>query len=116
MKFDFLKNICGWRYSTVKNLQYSKPFSPKELYLEVSLSVNEGNYLSIRRWVIILKVHKQRIKNFNLKVDQSFLKICTKSLVKVTIVGEVMGRKRPTTLRNISFLFHHSTIFLYIGF
>ena len=34
-KFDFFLNLFGWRYSTMKNLQYSVPFSPQELYLEV---------------------------------------------------------------------------------
>ena len=36
-KFDFFFNLFGWRYSAMKNLQYSVPFSPQELYLEVSL-------------------------------------------------------------------------------
>ena len=40
----------------MKNLQYFVSFSPQELYLEVSLSANQGNYLSIRRWVIIPKI------------------------------------------------------------
>ena len=35
-------------------------------------------------------------------VDQSFLKMCAKNLVKVTKVGNVLGRKRPPTLRNLS--------------
>ena len=40
---------------TWKNLQYLVSFSPQALYLELSLSANQGNYLPIRRWVIILK-------------------------------------------------------------
>ena len=33
-------NLFGWRYSTMKNLQYSVPFSPQELYWEVCLSAD----------------------------------------------------------------------------
>ena len=33
-------NLFSWRYSTMKNLQYSVLFSLQELYLEVCLSVN----------------------------------------------------------------------------
>ena len=52
----FFFNLFGWRYSTINNLQYFVPFSPQELRLEVCLSTNQGNYLSIRRWVIISKI------------------------------------------------------------
>ena len=48
LKFDFFLNLFGWRYSIMKNLQYFVPFSPQELCLEVCLSPNKGNYLSIR--------------------------------------------------------------------
>ena len=41
-KMVFPKKIAlfGWRYSTMKNLQYLVSFSPQELYLEVPLSAN----------------------------------------------------------------------------
>ena len=41
-KSDFTCKLYGWRYSTMKNLQYLVTFSPQELYLEVSLSDNIG--------------------------------------------------------------------------
>ena len=53
---DFFLNLFGWRYSIMNNLQYFEPLSPQELYLEVCLSANQGNSLSIRRWVIIPKI------------------------------------------------------------
>ena len=40
LKLDFICKLYGWRYSTMKNLQYSVSFSRQELYLEVRLSVN----------------------------------------------------------------------------
>ena len=40
LKFDFLFTLFGWRYSTMKNLQYSVSFSPQEVYLKVCLSTN----------------------------------------------------------------------------
>ena len=40
LKFDLFFNLCGWRYSTVKSLQYLVSFSPQELYLEECLSLN----------------------------------------------------------------------------
>ena len=40
LKFDFFFNLFGWRYFTIKNLQYSAPFSLQDLYLEVCLSAN----------------------------------------------------------------------------
>ena len=40
LKFAFFFNSFGWRYSAMKNFQYSVPFSPQELYLEVCLSAN----------------------------------------------------------------------------
>ena len=42
---------------------------------------------------------------FSTKVDRTFLKVYAKCLVKVTTIGEVMRRKRPPTLRKISFEF-----------
>ena len=56
LKFDFFFNLFGRRYSTMNKLQYLVPVIPQELYLEVCLSANQGNYLSIRRWVIIPKI------------------------------------------------------------
>ena len=55
-KFDFFFNLFGWRYSAMNDLQYFDPFSPKELRLEVCLSANQGNYLSVKKWVIIPKI------------------------------------------------------------
>ena len=34
-------------------------------------------------------------KFFSLKVDQTFMKVRTKDLVKVTRIGKVMGKKKP---------------------
>ena len=81
----------------MNNLQYFVPFSPQELYLEVCLSANQGNYLLIRRWVIIPKIEEQRQKPFSMKIDQTFLKVHAKNLVKVTGTEDVMSRKRPRT-------------------
>ena len=55
LKLDLFK-LYAWRHSTMKNIQYSIPFSPQELCLGVYFSVNQGNLLSIRRWVAILKI------------------------------------------------------------
>ena len=46
------------------NLQYFAPFIPQELYLEVCLGANQGNCLSIRRYVIIQKNIKAVVKTF----------------------------------------------------
>ena len=35
-------------------------------------------------------------KNFSVEVDRTFLKMCAENLVKVTIIGEVMSRKKGT--------------------
>ena len=40
----------------MENLQYVVPLSPQELYLEVCLSANQGDYLAFRRWLIIPKI------------------------------------------------------------
>ena len=45
-------------------------------------------------------------KLFTVEVDQTFLKVRAKNLVKVTRIGKVMGKKRPPTLRELSFKFH----------
>ena len=42
---------------------------------------------------------------FSVELDRNFLKMCAKSLVKITRIREVKGRKRPTTFRNLSFQF-----------
>ena len=42
---------------------------------------------------------QEQQKLFSAEVDQTFLKVYTKNLVKVTKTGEVKGRKRPPTLR-----------------
>ena len=41
------------------------------------------------------------------EVDQTFLKVNAKDLVKVTRIKEVMGRKKPPNLRKLSFKFRH---------
>ena len=46
----------GWRHSTINNIQYIVPFSHHEMCLEVCLIANKGDYLSIRRWVILPKM------------------------------------------------------------
>ena len=46
-------------------------------------------------------------KFFTVEVDQTFLKVRAKNLVKVTRIGKVMGKKRPSTLRELSFKFRH---------
>ena len=58
LNLDLFLNLFGWRYSIMNNLQYFEPLSPQELYLEVCLSTNQGNYLSIKRWVIIPKIEE----------------------------------------------------------
>ena len=55
-----------------------------------------------KEMVIIPKIEKRRWKLFNAEVDQTFLKVHAKNLVKVTRTREVMGRKRPPTLRKLS--------------
>ena len=47
------------------------------------------------------------VKYFISKVDRTFLEVHVKNLVKVTKTGEVIGRKRPLTLRKSSFKFCH---------
>ena len=56
LKFDFFFNLFGCRHSTMNNVQRFVPFSPHELCLEVRLRANKGDYLSIRRGVIIPKM------------------------------------------------------------
>ena len=51
--------------------------------------------------------NSKNINFFSVEVDQTFLKMCAKTLVKVTRVGEVMSRNIPPTLRNLSFQFRH---------
>ena len=60
-----------------------------------------------KEMVIIPKIEERRWKLFNAEVDQTFLKVHAKNLVKVTRTREVMGRKRPPTLRKLSLKFHH---------
>ena len=43
------------------------------------------------------------VKIFGVQVNQTFLKVHARNLVKVTRTGEVMGRKRSLILRNLSF-------------
>ena len=99
LKFGFSLNLFGWRYSTMNNLQYFVPFSPQELCLGACLSANKGNHLSIRGQVVIHKMQEQRQKLFSVEVEQTFLKVHAKNLMKVTGIGEVKGRKGPPTLR-----------------
>ena len=44
---------------------------------------------------------------FSVEVGETFLKVHVKNLVKVTKIREVMGRKRPPTLREPSFKFRN---------
>ena len=41
------------------------------------------------------------------EVNQTYLKVHSEHLVKVTRIGKVMGRKRRPTLRELSFKFYH---------
>ena len=41
---------------------------------------------------------------FSVEVDETFLKVCGKNLVKVTKIPEVMGRKRPPTFFKGAFI------------
>ena len=95
----------------MNNLQYFVPFSPQELCLEACLSANKGNYLSIRRLIIIPEMLGWQQKLFSAEVDKTFLKVHAKNFVKVTRTGEVKGRERPPTLtptlRKLSFKFRH---------
>ena len=50
-------------------------------------------------------------KIFNVEVEQTFLNVRAKNLVKVTRIRGVMGRKRPPTLRELSYTFHHLNTF-----
>ena len=43
-------------------------------------------------------------KNFSVQIDQTFLKVRAKNLVKVVGIGEVMSRKIPPVLRERSFV------------
>ena len=43
------------------------------------------------------------VKSFSVQVNWSFLKVHAKNLMRVTRIGEVMGRKRSPTLRKLSF-------------
>ena len=56
LKFNFFFNLFGWICSIMKDLQYFVPFSSQELYFDVCLTDIQGNYLSIRRWVIIPEI------------------------------------------------------------
>ena len=47
------------------------------------------------------------VQRFSAEVDQIFLKVYAKNLVKVIRTGEVKGRKRPPTLVKLSFKFRH---------
>ena len=44
---------------------------------------------------------------FRVEVDQTFLKVHAKDLVKVFRNVKVMGRNRPPTLRQLSFKFRY---------
>ena len=50
---------------------------------------------------------KAAVKFLSVEVDRNFLKVHAKNFVKVTRIGEVMGSKKPPTLRKLSFKFGH---------
>ena len=54
-------------------------------------------------------MERQRQKLFSVEVDQTFLKVPAKNLVKVTGTGEIKGGKGPPTLRKLSFKFRHQS-------
>ena len=47
------------------------------------------------------------IKIVSVEVEQTFLKVHAKNLVRVIRIGEVMDKKRIPTLRKLSFKFPH---------
>ena len=57
IKFYFFFKLYAWRHSTMKNIQYSIPFTSQELYLRVWLSGNQETLFFIRSWIIILKTN-----------------------------------------------------------
>ena len=65
--------------------------------------------MSIKRWVITQKKLELWQKFFSVEVDETILKVRAKNLVKVTRIGKVMGRKRPPTLRRLSFKFRYQS-------
>ena len=91
----------------MNNLQYFVPFSPQEPCLGACPSADKGNHLSIRGWVVIPKMLEQQQILSSVEVDQTFLKVHAKNLVKVTGTGEIKGRKGPSTLRKLSLKFRH---------
>ena len=91
----------------MNNPQHFVPFSPQGLCLGVCLCTKKGNYLSIRGQVVIPKMYEQLQKRFTVKVDKTFLKMPAKNLMKVTKTEDVKDRKRPPTLRKLSFKLHH---------
>ena len=52
-------------------------------------------------------MYEQLQKRFTVKVDKTFLKMPAKNLMKVTKTEDVKDRKRPPTLRKLSFKLHH---------
>ena len=52
-------------------------------------------------------MEEQGQKLLSVEVDQTFLKVHAKSLVKVTGTGEVKDKKGLSTLRKFSFKFRH---------
>ena len=59
-------------------------------------------------WATNREIIYLRGKNLlSVEVNRTFLKVHAKNLVKVTRIGEVIGRKRPPTLRKLSFKFRH---------
>ena len=103
MTFDFICNLYSSRYSTIKNLKYSiVPFSPQGLYLKAPLRLKK---------IFVYYDMDYNSKNiravgtfFSVEVDETFLKVCGKNLVKVTKIPEVMGRKRPPTFFKGAFI------------
>ena len=63
--------------------------------------------MSIKRWILTEKKQKLWQNLFSVEVDQTFLKVRTKNLVKVTRIVKVMDKKRSPTLRELSFKLRH---------
>ena len=51
-------------------------------------------------------------KFFSVEVDQTFIKVRVKKLVKVTRTEKILGKKRPPTLRDVSSKFRHWNSFV----
>ena len=92
----------------MNNLQYFVPFSPQELYLEVCLSANQGNYLVSYNSKDIAAA----VKNFQCRSRSNLSEGAYQKSCESNQNWGSYGRKRPPTLRELSFKFHHQESFI----